>query len=306
MNITIQKQDRQIGPFTVEEVNRHLREGTLKLDDWAWWEGTPDWVPLRSIEGICDIPSSAPVAVTLVPRIPEDEPVMPAVVKPQIAGAPSGEAVAKKRFKWIVIGIAIVIVVGICNSPDAAEQAKPIFWLGLIGFVAWLLFRNGALIQRLLPLRTTPVSGEKPSVWRWKIMLPIIGVGLLIIWAYFDKQAKATNAANAFRIRARVIQVTETGLLVIAKQDEPSFGVGNSTGNGGGVFVPYQPPDKHGAGRPKEIYGNFFVFGHPKQATLVDDAEIDVDAYQDGVVSYTTAIGAQRTVKKYTVVKAFE
>lgn len=145
MNITISKNDRQIGPYTVWEVNRRLREGELKPDDMAWMEGTKDWVPLRNIEGIYDTGSSAPVAVPVVPRIPEDAPVMPVVVKPQILDTPSGEAVAKKRFKWIMIGIAIVIVVGICNSLDADKDIGSLFGLGLIGFAVWFFYKKGKL-----------------------------------------------------------------------------------------------------------------------------------------------------------------
>lgn len=245
MNITIQRRERQIGPYTVWEVNRRLRDGELSLDLMAWQEGTPEWVPLKMIPGI---------GVSDSPK--------PQAVKPK-----------PKRFTlWIAVGLAVLVLIDI----------------GI----------------RLRTDEKTPVL-EQEKKWS-KSGEPQKSGTARVAESAKQKQTTAEKAANARRIRGRVLQVTEQGLLVIAKEDEPVFGVGNSTGNGGGVFIPSGRTDKHGAGRPAEIYGSFFVSGHPKQATLVDDADIDVDAYQDGVVSYTTAIGARRTVKLYAVIKAFE
>lgn len=117
------------------------------------------------------------------------------------------------------------------------------------------------------------------------------------------EQAMAENASRASRIHGRVIQVTRDGLLVDASPIVPVASGLGSIGGGGNVYV---PPDPNGKGRPKEVYGTFMVVGHPKKGSIADDGAIDVDATEDGTFSYISTIGAQRTVKKYAVIKAFQ
>lgn len=93
------------------------------------------------------------------------------------------------------------------------------------------------------------------------------------------------------------------GLLVEAQPFIPRGDSLASIGAGGNVYV---PPDPNGRGRPKEIYGGFLIAGHPEQTSFADNDRIDVNAYEDGTYAYVTVTGARRTVKKYTVVKAFE
>jgi len=231
MNITISRNDRQIGPYTVWEVNRRLRDGELSPDDMAWQEGAAEWVALKTIPGVG-------VAATESPS------VKPPTVK---------QKARQKPLIWCGAGLAVLLLIDISVHSGSASIEN-------------LTEKTRAYVAELAK----------------------------------SQQATAANVAKASRIRGTVIQVLPNGLFV---NSEPYIAVGNSTGNGGGVYI---PPDPNGKGRPAEIYGSFFISGHPKQSTLVDDVGIDVDAYQDGVVSYTTAIGARRTVKKYMVVKAFE
>jgi len=52
MNIHINKNGQKLGPFSLEEVNKKIKEGLLNSSDLAWQEGLPDWLPLSRIEGI--------------------------------------------------------------------------------------------------------------------------------------------------------------------------------------------------------------------------------------------------------------
>jgi histone H3/H4 len=117
------------------------------------------------------------------------------------------------------------------------------------------------------------------------------------------KQLAEQGEKKEFRIHGRVLQVIRDGLLVESQEFIPRGGGLASIGGGGNVYV---PPDPNGRGRPTEIYGSFLISGHPTQAKFADGDRIDVDAYENGTFAFKTVLGAQRTVKKYIVVKAFE
>ena len=278
MNITIQYYDRQIGPYTTDEVNRRLREGKFKPDALAWQEGTDGWVPLKSIPGIGA--TSTPV--------------------PRVVAMGVKQKFYRNPLLWIGVILAVLLVGDIwirlhpkSNPHAAVEQLLPAHGEEGHG----IPLQPKPAVEKIRPSESARTENPKAIPVNPPKSPPAVKT---------PNPHTADKIANAVRIRARVLQVTESGLLVLAKEDPPVFGVGNSTGNGGGVFIPSGRSDKNGQGRPREIYGNFFISGHPKEKTLTDDTEIDVDAYQDGIVSFTTAFGGRRTIKNYTVIKAFE
>jgi hypothetical protein len=52
MQIHIARDGKQLGPFSLEEVNRQVAAGTLNLSDNAWYEGAAGWAPLSSVPGV--------------------------------------------------------------------------------------------------------------------------------------------------------------------------------------------------------------------------------------------------------------
>ena len=66
MKITIHREGRNFGPYTLEQANAMLASGQLAATDLAWAEGAPDWVPLGRVPGVIEIPppprSRAPAA----------------------------------------------------------------------------------------------------------------------------------------------------------------------------------------------------------------------------------------------------
>ena len=85
MQIHIARDGKQLGPFSIEEINRQLAAGTLSLSDNAWYEGAAGWAPLSTVPGITGAaPSSTP------PTTPVVTPAVPAVaVTPVPAAAPT-------------------------------------------------------------------------------------------------------------------------------------------------------------------------------------------------------------------------
>ena len=41
-----------MGPYTVDQINEYLAQGSLLPTDYAWHEGLPDWVPVTQITGV--------------------------------------------------------------------------------------------------------------------------------------------------------------------------------------------------------------------------------------------------------------
>ena len=62
MQIFIHRDDEDFGPYTVEEVQHHLESGDLRREDYAWYKGAPDWMPLEKIPGVIPPDTEQPSA----------------------------------------------------------------------------------------------------------------------------------------------------------------------------------------------------------------------------------------------------
>ncbi|MDP7011590.1 MAG: DUF4339 domain-containing protein [Verrucomicrobiota bacterium] len=52
MQIHVDRGGQRFGPYSLEDVNRYLADGTLLPSDIGWHEGASDWVPLTQISGV--------------------------------------------------------------------------------------------------------------------------------------------------------------------------------------------------------------------------------------------------------------
>lgn len=55
--ILVLKDGEELGPYTLEEINRTLSSGEFLTSDLAWHEGLAEWVPLKSIAGVAAGPA---------------------------------------------------------------------------------------------------------------------------------------------------------------------------------------------------------------------------------------------------------
>ena len=78
MQIHIARDGKQLGIFSLEEVNRQLAAGTLSLSDQAWYEGAAGWAALSTVPGAG---AAAPGSASQVS--PAVASVVPATVTPQ-------------------------------------------------------------------------------------------------------------------------------------------------------------------------------------------------------------------------------
>jgi hypothetical protein len=51
MNLYISKDNQQLGPYTLDQARQLVANGTFQATDWAWHEGSADWVPLQQVPG---------------------------------------------------------------------------------------------------------------------------------------------------------------------------------------------------------------------------------------------------------------
>ena len=78
MQIHVARDGKELGVFSLEEINRQLASGTLRLTDLAWHEGAAGWAALATVPGVTSAPASSAASVS-----PTAIAVTPAVVVPQ-------------------------------------------------------------------------------------------------------------------------------------------------------------------------------------------------------------------------------
>jgi hypothetical protein len=61
MQIFVHRDNQQLGPYTLDQVNCDLAAGRLNGSDLAWHDGIPNWIPLSQIPGVAAAPPPPPV-----------------------------------------------------------------------------------------------------------------------------------------------------------------------------------------------------------------------------------------------------
>ena len=80
MQILINRDGQQLGPYTLEQVNEYLAAGSLSPNDPAWHEGLAEWVALNQVGGIVVPAASTPP--------PFDSGALGASASPPVAPSP--------------------------------------------------------------------------------------------------------------------------------------------------------------------------------------------------------------------------
>ena len=113
MQIHVARDGKELGVYSLEEVNRQLAAGSLRLTDLAWYEGAAGWAPLSSVPGVSatSAPTAVPVSptVTPTPSTPAAAPVSPAVI-----AAPSPLVPQRKNEQLAVLSL-IFSLLGVCG-----------------------------------------------------------------------------------------------------------------------------------------------------------------------------------------------
>src|SRR5204863_5803121 len=106
MQIHVARDGKELGVYSLEEVNRQLVAGTLRLTDQAWYEGATGWAPLSTVPGVAAAPASAPAGAT--------PPVSPLPVAPTPAVTPAA-LVPQRRTEQLAVLSLIFSILGLCG-----------------------------------------------------------------------------------------------------------------------------------------------------------------------------------------------
>ncbi len=114
------------------------------------------------------------------------------------------------------------------------------------------------------------------------------------------KKKQVENAKNAVRINGAIFQVIPEGLIVIKGF---SFGPSSSASSVGmGGSLPAGSAAEKGRPRdydPKTQRDILLITGHSEKERKVEGDRIDVDAYEDGVFSYSDSQGSTHSIKRF-------
>ncbi len=151
MQIFIQHQGQECGPFTVDHVRANLANGIYQLSDLAWHEGAAGWLPLSTVPGFGDTlpggihPSAARTSglaitslvlgILALPTLGLT--AIPAVICGHFAlgkikrsaGAQSGGGLAiaglvTGYFGFLILGITVIAAVAGLTAPMVIRQRK--------------------------------------------------------------------------------------------------------------------------------------------------------------------------------------
>ena len=112
MQIHIARDGKQLGPFSLEEINRQLAAGTLSLSDNAWYEGASGWAPLSTVPGVTGGASSSTASVPPAPG-PSPAAVPPASSGPVVPTTIVVAAPTEPLAIWSLV-LSLVGLVGFC------------------------------------------------------------------------------------------------------------------------------------------------------------------------------------------------
>jgi hypothetical protein len=111
MQIHIARDGKQLGPFSLEEINRQLAAGTLSLTDNAWYEGASGWAPLSTVPGVSAAASTS--GATTPPASPSVAAVPPTASGPVAPQVVMVAAPTEPLAIWSLI-LSIVGLLGFC------------------------------------------------------------------------------------------------------------------------------------------------------------------------------------------------
>jgi hypothetical protein len=165
MSIYLHYNDKQTGPFSVDQIRQMLQSGLVQTDALAWKEGMANWIPVQEMLGASGLAAGA-------------MPVPPPAKKSALG--------------WISLGISLVsipawitllVIAGMATNkgtatPEFNAIVGAVFLLGVfLNFIAFVLGAIGAFTTRA---RTVPILGACLNGFMILALIGLIILGLAV------------------------------------------------------------------------------------------------------------------------------
>jgi membrane protein YdbS with pleckstrin-like domain len=127
MALLINKDGKQLGPYSLEETRALVLSGKLEPLDWAWPDGATDWIHLKDVPGFAETKPPPPSGAVSAPATAEED---------LWRGHPSQVLNAGIYIFWAAILIVALAVAIFIVLPDSTLWSAIIFGIVvLIGLV---------------------------------------------------------------------------------------------------------------------------------------------------------------------------
>jgi membrane protein YdbS with pleckstrin-like domain len=114
MSLLINKNGKQLGPYSLDEARSLVLSGKLDATDWAWPDGGTDWVHLKDVPGYVDTkPKPAPPAAAAAAAATSTISTAPLPAEEQLwRGHPSQILNLGIYLAWAAVLVATLFVLG--------------------------------------------------------------------------------------------------------------------------------------------------------------------------------------------------
>jgi hypothetical protein len=102
MRLLVNKDGRQLGPYTVEEARALVLSGQLSATSWAWPDGAKDWIALKDVPGF-SVAAAPPPAPAPLPGAPS-----PLAEEELWRGRPSQILNLKLYIGWAIVLLGVL------------------------------------------------------------------------------------------------------------------------------------------------------------------------------------------------------
>ena len=138
MPLLINKDGKQLGPYSLDEARALVLSGQLDATDWAWPDGATDWIHLKDVPGFSSAKPAPPAVMPSAPASP-----MTAVAPEQELwrGHPSQVLNFSIYLFW-----ALVLILALFVFFYVGALGESLFWSAVIlGIVALIALINTAV-----------------------------------------------------------------------------------------------------------------------------------------------------------------
>ena len=159
MSLLINKDGKQLGPYSLDEARALVLSGEVTPNDWAWPDDATDWVQLKDVPGF----SATPAARPKTPPAASPAPVAPVATEQELwSGHPSQALNADVYLFW---GAALVVTMAGLGWTMYRQMMDSWMWAGIIfGIVALIGAVNIAIAYMHLHVIEYVVTNQRVRI----------------------------------------------------------------------------------------------------------------------------------------------